>query len=64
MKKFEYLQVDYINYPSPEELNIEGENGWELILISIVNKTFPYLNLKGYYTKEIYIATFKRELKL
>lgn len=64
MKKFEYLQVDYSRYPSPEELNEEGIDGWELILISIVNKTFPYLNLKDYYTKEIYVATFKRELEL
>lgn len=64
MKKFEYLQVDYSRYPSPEELNEEGIDGWELIIISIVNKTFPYLNLKDYYTKEIYVATFKRELEL
>lgn len=64
MKKIEYLQVEYSKYPSPEELNEEGVDGWELILISIVNKKFPYLNLKGYYTKEIYVATFKKELKL
>lgn len=64
MKKFEYLQVDYIGYPSPKELNEEGIDGWELILISIVNKTFPYLNLKDHYTEEVYVATFKRELEL
>lgn len=64
MKKFEYLQVEYSKYPSPEELDEEGIDGWELIIISIVNKTFPYLNLKDYYTKEIYVATFKRELEL
>ncbi len=27
MKRFEYQQVDYSNYPSPEELNEEGDEG-------------------------------------
>lgn len=28
MKKFEYQQVEYSQYPSIEELNKEGINGW------------------------------------
>ena len=31
MKKFEYLQVKYSEYPSTEQLNVVGVNGWELI---------------------------------
>lgn len=28
MKRFEYQQVDYSQYPSPERLNEEGDEGW------------------------------------
>lgn len=62
MRKFEYLQVDYINYPSPSELNEEGIDGWELILISPIEKAYYDTYLKSYLTKKQYIATFKREI--
>lgn len=62
MKKFEYLQVEYSSYPSPEELNIEGVNGWELTHIHIIKKRFFDSILETYYVKEIHQATFKREV--
>ena len=40
MKKFEYRQVEYSNFPSPEELNKEGVYGWEIIYIHKIKKTF------------------------
>ena len=33
LKKFEYLQVEYNNYPTAEELNEKGVEGWEFIII-------------------------------
>ena len=62
MKKFEYQRIDYSNYPSPEELNEEGINGWELIHIFPTKKTYFDNHLERYLTKEIYIVTFKREI--
>lgn len=62
MKKFEYLQVEYSKYPSAEELNEEGEEGWEFIVIHQYEKRFFDSELDTYYTREIYLATFKREI--
>lgn len=36
MKKFEYFQFERSKYPSTEELNVVGVNGWELIHINII----------------------------
>lgn len=62
MKKFEYLQVEYSKFPSPEELNKEGVNGWELIHVHIFKKRYFDSIIERYYEKEIYQATFKREI--
>lgn len=39
MKKFEYQQVEYNHYPSPEKLNEEGINGWEFVHIFPIKKS-------------------------
>lgn len=62
MKKFEYLQIEYSNYPSTEELNVVGIKGWELTHIHIIKKRFFDSMLETYCVKEIYQATFKREV--
>ena len=48
MKKFEYLQVKYSEYPSTEQLNVVGVNGWELIQYQKVfmKKRYTKLHLK------------------
>ena len=63
MKKFEYQQVDYSNYPSPTELNEEGADGWEWIHIHESKKTYYDYELEDYVTKKIYTVTFKREIQ-
>lgn len=62
MRKFEYCQIDYMNYPSEEDLNKLGEIGWELICIETFEKRFFDDDLLYSYTKKIYKATFKREI--
>lgn len=61
-KKFEYQQVEYSKYPSPEELNEEGANGWEIVMIDKFTKQFWDYDLECYYKQEFYRVTFKREL--
>lgn len=61
MKKFEYQQVEYSNYPSPEELNEEGEVGWELVHIRSFKRNFFDMDLENWFSKEIFEVTFKRE---
>lgn len=60
MKKIEYKQIEYSDYPSAEELNEKGINGWDLIHIFPTKKKY-YDAYSDCYTKEIYKATFKRE---
>lgn len=62
MKRFEYQQVEYSKYPSPEELNEEGENGWEIVLSDKFIKQFWDSDLECHYKQEIYRVTFKREI--
>lgn len=62
MKKFEYQQVEYKHYPSPEELNEEVANGWEIVLSDKFIKQFWDSGLECYYKQEFYRATFKREI--
>ena len=62
MKRFEYKQVDYSNYPSPEELNKEGDNGWEMIFIYEFEKDCYDNEFEIYYSKKMYKVTFKREI--
>lgn len=62
MRKFEYCQIDYMNYPSEENLNKLGEMGWELVCIESFEKKFFDDDLMYSYTKKIYKATFKREI--
>ena len=61
MKKFEYCQIDYTNYPSEDDLNKMGEEGWELVCIETFEKKFFDDDLSYSYTKKIHKATFKRE---
>lgn len=62
MKKFEYQQVEYSHYPSSDELNEEGADGWVFIHVFPIKKEYFDSELEYYYTKEIYKATFKREI--
>lgn len=62
MKRFEYLQVEYSKYPTSEELNEEGMEGWELINIHQFKKEFFNNELEFYYDKTIYLVTFKKEV--
>lgn len=62
MKKFEYLQVKYSEYPSTEQLNVVGVNGWELIHINIIKSKIFDSILESFYEKKIYQATFKKEI--
>ena len=62
MKKFEYWQTDYTNYPSEEDLNKLGEMGWELICIEPFEKRFFDYDFESSYTKKIYKSTLKREI--
>lgn len=62
MKKFEYQQVEYSHYPSLEELNKAGMNGWEFVHIFPTKRKYFDSVLEYYYTKEIYKVTFKREI--
>ena len=61
MERFEYQQIEYSHYPSPEELDEEGIEGWELIDVFPTKKQFWNPDLEYNYTKKIYKATFKRE---
>ena len=62
MKRFEYQEVEYSTYPSPEELNEEGIDGWELIDIFTTKRQYFDADAECYFIKEIYLATFKREI--
>ena len=53
MKKFEYQQVEYSHYPSSDELNEEGADGWEFIHV------FP---IKKEYFDSIRILLYKRNI--
>lgn len=61
MRKFVYRQVEYSHYPSVEDLNFEGIEGWELIHIFHTEREQFDSYFECHYTKEVYIATFKRE---
>ena len=55
-----YFQIDYPKYPSVEELDKMGEEGWELVCITpFENKLFDTM-LEKYYIQKIYKATFKK----
>lgn len=62
MRKFEYYQIDYTNYPSEDDLNKMGKEGCELVCIEPFEKRFFNDDLLYSYTKKIYKATFKREI--
>lgn len=62
MKKFEYQQAEYSHYPSLEELNKAGINGWEIVHIFPIKKEYFHSEFECYCTKEIYKVTFKREI--
>lgn len=62
MKRFKYQQIDYSNYPSPEELNEEGDEGWEMICMDEITKKYFDTELSSSYSKNIFRVTFKREI--
>lgn len=62
MKKFEYLQVEYSKYPSAEELNEEGKEGWEFIDKHQYEKIVFDSELDACCTRKIFLVTFKREI--
>lgn len=62
MRTFKYRQINYIVYPSAEELNEVGELGWELLCIEPLEEGCFTKDLKRAYTRKIYKATFKKEI--
>lgn len=62
MRKFKYRQINYVVYPSAEELNEVGELGWELLCIEQLEEGCFTKDLKRSYTRKIYKATFKKEV--
>ena len=62
MKKIEYKEVKYSTYPSPEELNEEGVDGWELVHVFTNERQYFDEDAECYFSEEIYLATFKREI--
>jgi hypothetical protein len=62
MKKFEYQQIKYDSFPSVEELNKVGINGWEMIHVYTFKRKYFDAMLESYYTKEMCVVTFKREI--
>lgn len=61
MRKFKYCHIDYTDYPSEDDLNKMGEEGYELVCIETFEKRFFDDDLLYSYTRKIYKATFKRE---
>lgn len=62
MKRFEYQQVDYSQYPSTKELNEEGDEGWEMICADEITKKCFDTERFSSYSKKIFRVTFKREI--
>lgn len=62
MRKFKYCQIDYTKYPSVEELDKMGEDGWELVCIEFFETKMWDVFLGSHYTKKFNKATFKREI--
>ena len=62
MKKFEYKQVDYNEYPIEIDLNKEGIDGWEIVdVFYFKDRIFDYDEL-GYILGDKFRVTFKREI--
>ena len=62
MRKFKYCQIEYFSYPSEDDLNKMGEEGWELVCVEGFERKYLDCELGSSYTKKIYKATFKREI--
>lgn len=62
IKKFKYCQIDYPKYPSVEELDKMGEEGWELVCIEFFETKAWDIFLESHYTKKFNKATFKKEI--
>lgn len=62
MRKFRYLQIEYNKYPSPEDLNKEGGDDWEVIEISPLERLFYNEVLDMFYDRKVYVVTFKKEI--
>ena len=61
-KKFKYYQIDYLHYPSEDDLNKIGEEGCELVCIESFEKRFFDDDLEYTHTRKIYKATFKKAI--
>lgn len=61
-KTFKYCQIDYPKYPSVEELDKMGAEGWELVCIELFETKMWDDKLECHYTKKFNKATFKREI--
>lgn len=62
MRKFEYCQIDYFNYPSEDDLNKMGKKDVNQYVLKHLKKKFFDDDLAYSYTKKIHKATFKREI--
>lgn len=62
MRKFKYCQINYTKYPSEDDLNKMGEEGWELVCIEFFETKMWDNELESHYTKKFNKATFKREI--
>lgn len=62
MRKFKYCQINYPHYPSEDDLNRMGADGWELVCIEFFETKMWDNVLGSHYTKKFNKATFKREI--
>ena len=64
MKKFEYKQIDYIIYPTTDDLNKEGNDGWEIVDIFYFKDEVFDDDECEYVLEDKIKVTFKREINL
>lgn len=59
-KKIKYCQIDYPKFPSVEELDKMGEEGWELVCVEFFETKMWDSILECHHTKKFNKATFKK----
>ena len=62
MRKFEYKQVNYNEYPVETDLNKEGINGWEIVDIFYFKDAVFDDDEYEYVLEDKIKVTFKREI--
>lgn len=54
MKKFEYLRIEFKQWPNGTELNYWGDEGWQLVNLTSYMKNYTF-------SEYVVLAYFKRE---